>query len=237
MTVHGRELRPCQDRARAPPRAQTKINHPARPGPKITQGTQRPHIPPAPVSPVAGPGRKPADAFRANVAGDVALVPVSPSCLAGHRRLSDRRALHRPSHRDAGDRRGNRRLDCRRPPLGRNVRPAPQRGRPHPKVAVSALSRPAHGSLYRRHRTHHRGCRPPHVRSVRGGQQRRYYLFPRVGRGRQFAVQCQRPARSWDALRLRRGRYYEPRIEERALLFIDMRSSTAIAEQLGEPAS
>ena len=30
------------------------------------------------------------------------------------------------------------------------------------------------------------------------------------------------------------GRYYQPRIEERALLFIDMRSSTAIAEQLGE---
>ena len=30
------------------------------------------------------------------------------------------------------------------------------------------------------------------------------------------------------------GRYYEPRIEERALLFIDMRSSTAIAERLGE---
>ena len=30
------------------------------------------------------------------------------------------------------------------------------------------------------------------------------------------------------------GRYYQPRIEERALLFIDMRSSTAIAERLGE---
>ena len=30
------------------------------------------------------------------------------------------------------------------------------------------------------------------------------------------------------------GRYYEPRIEERALLFIDMRSSTATAERLGE---
>jgi adenylate cyclase len=30
------------------------------------------------------------------------------------------------------------------------------------------------------------------------------------------------------------GRYYNPRIEERALLFIDMRSSTAIAERLGE---
>jgi adenylate cyclase len=30
------------------------------------------------------------------------------------------------------------------------------------------------------------------------------------------------------------GRYYEPRIEERALLFIDMRSSTAAAERLGE---
>lgn len=30
------------------------------------------------------------------------------------------------------------------------------------------------------------------------------------------------------------GRYYEPRIEERALLFIDMRSSTSIAERLGE---
>jgi len=30
------------------------------------------------------------------------------------------------------------------------------------------------------------------------------------------------------------GRYYEPRIEERAFLFIDMRSSTAIAERLGE---
>ena len=30
------------------------------------------------------------------------------------------------------------------------------------------------------------------------------------------------------------GRYYEPRTEERALLFIDMRSSTAIAERLGE---
>ena len=30
------------------------------------------------------------------------------------------------------------------------------------------------------------------------------------------------------------GRYSEPRIEERALLFIDMRSSTAIAERLGE---
>ncbi len=30
------------------------------------------------------------------------------------------------------------------------------------------------------------------------------------------------------------GRYYEPRIEERALLFIDMRSSTAIAERPGE---
>ena len=30
------------------------------------------------------------------------------------------------------------------------------------------------------------------------------------------------------------GRYYHPRIEERALLFIDMRSSTAIAERLGE---
>ena len=29
------------------------------------------------------------------------------------------------------------------------------------------------------------------------------------------------------------GRYYEPRIEEQALLFIDMRSSTAIAERLG----
>jgi adenylate cyclase len=30
------------------------------------------------------------------------------------------------------------------------------------------------------------------------------------------------------------GRYHNPRIEERALLFIDMRSSTAIAERLGE---
>jgi adenylate cyclase len=30
------------------------------------------------------------------------------------------------------------------------------------------------------------------------------------------------------------GRYYHPRLEERALLFIDMRSSTAIAERLGE---
>jgi adenylate cyclase len=30
------------------------------------------------------------------------------------------------------------------------------------------------------------------------------------------------------------GRYYYPRLEERALLFIDMRSSTAIAESLGE---
>jgi adenylate cyclase len=30
------------------------------------------------------------------------------------------------------------------------------------------------------------------------------------------------------------GRYYHPRIEERALLFIDMRSSTAIGERLGE---
>jgi adenylate cyclase len=30
------------------------------------------------------------------------------------------------------------------------------------------------------------------------------------------------------------GRYHHPRIEERALLFIDMRSSTAIAERLGE---
>jgi adenylate cyclase len=30
------------------------------------------------------------------------------------------------------------------------------------------------------------------------------------------------------------GRYYAPRIEERALLFIDMRSSTAVAERLGE---
>ena len=30
------------------------------------------------------------------------------------------------------------------------------------------------------------------------------------------------------------GRYHQPRIEERALLFIDMRSSTAIAERLGE---
>jgi adenylate cyclase len=30
------------------------------------------------------------------------------------------------------------------------------------------------------------------------------------------------------------GRYYHPRIEERALLFIDMRSSTAIAERVGE---
>jgi adenylate cyclase len=30
------------------------------------------------------------------------------------------------------------------------------------------------------------------------------------------------------------GRYYNPRIEERALLFIDMRASTAIAERLGE---
>ena len=30
------------------------------------------------------------------------------------------------------------------------------------------------------------------------------------------------------------GRYHNPRIEERALLFIDMRASTAIAERLGE---
>jgi adenylate cyclase len=30
------------------------------------------------------------------------------------------------------------------------------------------------------------------------------------------------------------GRYYNPRIEERALLFIDLRASTAIAERLGE---
>jgi hypothetical protein len=30
------------------------------------------------------------------------------------------------------------------------------------------------------------------------------------------------------------GRFHNPRIEERALLFIDMRSSTAIAERLGE---
>ncbi len=30
------------------------------------------------------------------------------------------------------------------------------------------------------------------------------------------------------------GRYHRPRVEERALLFIDMRSSTAIAERLGE---
>ena len=30
------------------------------------------------------------------------------------------------------------------------------------------------------------------------------------------------------------GRYYHPRLEERALLFIDMRSSTTIAESLGE---
>jgi len=30
------------------------------------------------------------------------------------------------------------------------------------------------------------------------------------------------------------GRYYHPRIEERALLFIDMRGSTAIAERVGE---
>jgi adenylate cyclase len=30
------------------------------------------------------------------------------------------------------------------------------------------------------------------------------------------------------------GRYYQPRVEERALLFIDMRTSTAIAERLGE---
>ena len=30
------------------------------------------------------------------------------------------------------------------------------------------------------------------------------------------------------------GRYYEPRTEERALLFIDMRSSTVTAERLGE---
>ncbi len=30
------------------------------------------------------------------------------------------------------------------------------------------------------------------------------------------------------------GRYHRPRIEERALLFLDMRSSTAIAERLGE---
>ena len=32
------------------------------------------------------------------------------------------------------------------------------------------------------------------------------------------------------------GRYYEPRIEERALIFFDMRSSTTIAERLGERA-
>ena len=30
------------------------------------------------------------------------------------------------------------------------------------------------------------------------------------------------------------GRYYHPRREERILLFIDMRASTAIAERLGE---
>ena len=30
------------------------------------------------------------------------------------------------------------------------------------------------------------------------------------------------------------GRYYHPRLEERVLLFIDMRASTAIAERLGE---
>ena len=30
------------------------------------------------------------------------------------------------------------------------------------------------------------------------------------------------------------GRYHNPRIEERALLFIDMRASTAIAQRLGE---
>jgi adenylate cyclase len=30
------------------------------------------------------------------------------------------------------------------------------------------------------------------------------------------------------------GRYYQPRIEERALLFVDMRGSSAIAERLGE---
>ena len=30
------------------------------------------------------------------------------------------------------------------------------------------------------------------------------------------------------------GRYYHPRIEERALLFIDMRASTAIAERVGD---
>ena len=30
------------------------------------------------------------------------------------------------------------------------------------------------------------------------------------------------------------GRYYNPRIEERVLLFIDMRASTGIAERLGE---
>ena len=30
------------------------------------------------------------------------------------------------------------------------------------------------------------------------------------------------------------GRYYHPRLEERILLFIDMRASTAIAERLGE---
>ena len=49
-------------------------------------------------------------------------------------------------------------------------------------------------------------------------------------------VQCQRhSARSPGTLfAFAAGRYYEPRIEERALLFIDMRSSTAIAERLGE---
>ncbi|MCL2430444.1 MAG: hypothetical protein FWD12_14530 [Alphaproteobacteria bacterium] len=30
------------------------------------------------------------------------------------------------------------------------------------------------------------------------------------------------------------GRYYNPRVEERVLLFIDMRASTGIAERLGE---
>ena len=60
--------------------------------------------------------------------------------------------------------------------------------------------------------------------------------FPRRCRRRHLAVLGvnELPLGPGTLLAFAAGRYYHPRIEERALLFMDMRASTAIAERVGE---
>ncbi len=146
-----------------------------------------------------------------------------------------RQAVALPSHTQGGSRMRESRLygSVR----GRAVMRVPTAirncWRPFAPIVLSALFRPAHAPLCCGHH-HQRNRRLARVPSVHGGWQRRLPVFADVGRRRQPAVQRQRTLGSRRALRLRRAFAHHPRIEERALLFIDMRASTAIAGRLGQ---